>query len=54
MRQQFVEVQGEMVEYIETELPCFIDGIRKWTDNYGYVWFTNRDQQFLGESEEEL
>jgi hypothetical protein len=54
MPDQFVEVNGLMVKYFEKELFCPVLGFRKWTDNYGYIWFTDENQSFLGESLEEI
>jgi hypothetical protein len=54
MPNQFVEVNGLMVKYFEKELFCPVAGLKKWTDNYEYIWFTDIDGNFLGESLEEI
>lgn len=54
MKNQYVEVNGEMVLYFEKELFCEDNRFKKWIDNYGYTWFTNKNNSFIGESESEL
>ena len=43
----------EEVDYKETELPCENPLIRKWTNTDEYVWFTDLNCSYLGESLEE-
>ena len=42
-----------MEDYKETELPCENPLIRKWTNTDEYVWFTDLNCSYLGESLEE-
>jgi hypothetical protein len=54
MKNQYVNVNGEMVLYFEKELFCIDNKFRKWIDNYGYIWFTDKNNNFVAESELEL
>jgi hypothetical protein len=40
-------------EYKEIELPCIDTRFRRFQDQNGYEWFTDPNQNFLGESLQE-